>query len=225
MDTTFHAKPDSELLYNLALQLGSIQELSEAAQVTLETFARCTQAKSGLLLMPEVVPLSVGMSAPTADEVVAIYALPAVQSAMQLVGITVLPGGLVPLTGSIHIAGILPTSHGKPGLLLLGCDPPLNHSARRTLAAAIPLLRQTFDRLRQQQYGQQTRSTTEATLRHNLIRLQATLEESHARLLHAASILYNDAMPEPDVTFALAQSLEQLQQALDLCTKIEAHEA
>ncbi|WP_129671506.1 hypothetical protein [Candidatus Chloroploca sp. Khr17] len=93
MDTTFHAKPDSELLYNLALQLGSIQELSEAAQVTLETFARCTQAKSGLLLMPGVVPLSIGMSAPTAEEVVAIYALPAVQAAMHLVGITVLPGG------------------------------------------------------------------------------------------------------------------------------------
>ncbi|MBP1465878.1 hypothetical protein EYB53_009200 [Candidatus Chloroploca sp. M-50] len=225
MDTTFHAKPDSELLYNLALQLGSIQELSEAAQVTLETFARCTQAKSGLLLMPDIVPLSIGMSAPTADEVVAIYALPAVQAAMQLVGITVLPGGLVPLDGSIHIAGILPTRHGPPGLLLLGCEPPLNHSVRRTLAAAMPLLRQTFERLREQQHRQQTRPTIDPRLAQDLTQLQATLNKIHERLLHAASILYNEAMPEPEVTFALAQSLEQLQQALDLCTKMQVHEA
>jgi signal transduction histidine kinase len=210
------ARPNAEALYLLALRLGLILEPEEAVRSCLEGCATLVGAEAGMLLCADLPAAALGIPTPGPQAVQAMLAVPAVRAAGQMIGVSALPSGAVPLPGGALVAGSIPSQYGSPGVLLLGCAALPVREARLTLTAALALVSQTLDRSRHHRAPNLSAAAQEGTVSRLVHDIRSPLVATHASIEVVQRLLRGHAVPAPAFD-ALATGLRSVQAALELC--------
>lgn len=208
-------------LLHLALRLGALLEPHETTRGVLEAFASFAGADAGLLLAEGLPTAALGVPPPTAAELRAIGDSAAIRAAAQLLGVSALPPGAVPLPGPALLGASLPSPEGQQGVLLLSRSvaPVFERDTRITLAAALPLAGQALLRARRHEGlrgAELARNGTVGRLAHDI---RSPLVSAHASIEVVRRLLR--AQPVPEAVFeSLATGLRSVQTAVELCNDL-----
>lgn len=208
-------------ILHLAMRLGTLLEPQETTRGVLEACATFASADAGLLLAKDLPVAVLGIAVPSAEELQAIGEAPAIKAAAQLIGVSALPPGSVPLAGPALLGAALPSPEGQQGVLLLSrsAAPTFERDIRITLAAALPLAGQALLRARRHarlRDSELARNGAVGRLAHDI---RSPLVAAHASIEVVQRLLRTQGVPEA-IFDALGTGLRSVQTAVELCNDL-----